>query len=1295
MPNQKTTMIPKLEITFNDVTGSPWEGQAIARFQGEPGESFPVREGMSSEQREDVRWYIEDYMDFPEGGNEVRAKRIEQELQQYGEALWNELKGPELQAWLGAIQVAGMGRLELRATDHNDEIAFRTPWELIRVGGGTLLHQLGVTVVRRSKANLPSLKVPDAGGGLRILAIVCRPEDAGFLDPRYTPEAILEALEDRPEVSIDFCRPGTLAALIDQLQCAQDDDKPYHIVHFDGHGTTIPHEGGIGALCFEKDDWSLDLVRAPQFGDLMARFHIPLVVLEACRTATKFFAQQTVASALLRQGVETVIAMGHAVHIDMTCALMNGFYGSIARGRPLGEALQAGRNQIYANKHRRTRIIPDAPTVELNDWFVPQLYQRSDDPKMLPKKPAKRKPKPKPVFAGFVEAPRAGFQGRGYELHRLERYLGPQRIVVVHAPGGMGKTALSREAALWWTRTGMFPDGAVFVSLEGALSPQTVVSKVGEALEGIEFHRRKDPEKWLEEQLSKRRMLIVWDNYESVLPAFNSGRPTPPAFAELADKWSAGKSRLLVTSRDAQVGLTASGTPAWPFPLGELSLQEGLLLLVGLLERLGIDRAERARRSWTVELLEPIVKETGGHPLALELLTPQIAKLGPQAVSQEVGDLLAKAKQATAEERNRSIQASLDFSIRHLSEKARAVLPAVGLLAGGCPEIMASRIVGLEETEWSDVREELERTGLLRTEGPFLRAHPVLGDIGNLTPSPALMKRFMNEIAGVCGAFDKLVDSADAKLALAILGGSEVVVRRAIDHAVRAGNTELAVAMVNSLKRFLEQSGRGGEGASLIKNLHDRIGLIDGELTEVVAQLASNAASARASEDPEAAVLDLQKLLNQLRKIKSWDTRTARASTLQDLARIHINYKHEPSRAIAPLQEAIDLCEQAERAGLQAIPNRVAVLGDLVLAYLDLRRLDEAMTIAEQILALERRKNTPGSLSVTLHQIGEILLAQGRYQEAEIRFRESLDASLEVGNEEGIGLAFQALGAIRDYSGDSEEAFDYFQRAHSAFQKARNRRGERQVLNSLGIIEMKRGNLDSALAWFDRSLQIAEELGDISGQAYARRNRAEVLRLQIETATDIERTRRLLDQAIVEGRQALALHEQLGQPEAIAASHHNLAISLRETGRLEEGEKHAKEALSFRETANDPDTWKTLWILEIIAEARGDATAAAHYRRRKEDSRSAAQGLAGTLSLPQQTLVQLFQLALTARARGDTIEEALTASGAQHDLLAIIEKRDPWLATHLRTLAGGERQPSVAVPQIYQKLVNQVWEAVS
>ena len=540
--------LPVVELTFQTVGGSPWEGSAVVRLNGENSPPIPVREGLTSKQRDDIRWYIEQFMSFPEGGNVSRAESIEQSLAEYGKALWNGLTSDRdgerlLTDFIRDVQHAEGGRLELRADSTRDEVAFRTPWELMRVGDrddtdGTLLHQLGVTVVRRARPNLTPVagvqKSQDTSDGLRVLAIVCRPDETGFLDPRYTPEAIIDAVADNPHITLDFCRPGTLAALTKTLEDARNGGSPYHVVHFDGHGTTLPHEAGIGALCFENEDESLDLVRATQFGDLMARFRVPLVVLEACRTSTKTLARETVAGALVKQGVGSVVAMGHSVHVDMTRILMQSFYESIADGRAVGPALQAARNQVFATKARRQRITADAPTVDLQDWFVPQLYQAGDDPVLceptesrlsLRESRASFAERKATLFHGFGPAPKAGFHGRGRELHRLERLLVRERAVVLHAPGGMGKTTISREAAHWWRRSGMFPDGAIFVSLEGNPSIDRLITETGVALEGHDFYKRPESERreWIADQLADRRLLLVWDNFESVLPAFQSG----------------------------------------------------------------------------------------------------------------------------------------------------------------------------------------------------------------------------------------------------------------------------------------------------------------------------------------------------------------------------------------------------------------------------------------------------------------------------------------------------------------------------------------------------------------------------------------------------------------------------------------------------------------------------------------------------------------------------------------------------------------------------------------------------
>src|SRR5207247_967810 len=112
----------------------------------------------------------------------------------------------------------------------------------------------------------------------------------------------------------------------------------------------------------------------------------------------------------------------------------------------------------------------------------------------------------------FPRAPQYGFQGRARELYELERAFRRQRGIVLHAMGGMGKTTLATEAALWWTRSGLCKDGACFVSFEQFASADRVIAVLGEYCEGPNFHQRPATEQRRRaiEFFHERAVLMVW-----------------------------------------------------------------------------------------------------------------------------------------------------------------------------------------------------------------------------------------------------------------------------------------------------------------------------------------------------------------------------------------------------------------------------------------------------------------------------------------------------------------------------------------------------------------------------------------------------------------------------------------------------------------------------------------------------------------------------------------------------------------------------------------------------------------
>src|SRR5688500_1195347 len=179
---------------------------------------------------------------------------------------------------------------------------------MMRDRGGPLAFQ-GVTIRRQLKGSDRRRKLP-ASLPLRVLLIVSRPRDVGFIDPRNSLAPLLDALQGLPtgQVTLDFCDPPTLVQLETMISAARKARRPYQIVHFDGHGTYLPLTG-VGALAFEQEDGKQHLVAGTQLGDLLVRQQVPLVLLEACRSADlsdkPVFG--SLAPALLDRGVGSVI----------------------------------------------------------------------------------------------------------------------------------------------------------------------------------------------------------------------------------------------------------------------------------------------------------------------------------------------------------------------------------------------------------------------------------------------------------------------------------------------------------------------------------------------------------------------------------------------------------------------------------------------------------------------------------------------------------------------------------------------------------------------------------------------------------------------------------------------------------------------------------------------------------------------------------------------------------------------------------------------------------------------------
>ncbi len=301
-------------------------------------------------------------------------EETEERLREAGRALFVALLGSGQVAtrYQASTAVAAMGGQLLRVvTRIDDPMLACLPWEAMYddttgeyvCRSGQLVRYVPVA------APTPPLAVELP---LRILAVASSPRGLPALDVDREQELLNRALRSLAQAGLaEVCWAPSAAwpDLQDMLL-----DGQWHVVHFIGHGDFDPRRDE-GLIALVDADGRADLVEASRLVDLLRQAHpMPrLVVLNSCAGAASGPANlfSGTAAALVRGGVSAVAAMQYAISDPAAVAFCRGFYGAIARGRGVDEAVTSGRVAIVGLSGR---------TLE---WVTPVLYLRGRDSRLF------------------------------------------------------------------------------------------------------------------------------------------------------------------------------------------------------------------------------------------------------------------------------------------------------------------------------------------------------------------------------------------------------------------------------------------------------------------------------------------------------------------------------------------------------------------------------------------------------------------------------------------------------------------------------------------------------------------------------------------------------------------------------------------------------------------------------------------------------------------------------------------------------------------------------------------------
>jgi non-specific serine/threonine protein kinase len=666
-----------------------------------------------------------------------------------------------------------------------------------------------------------------------------------------------------------------------------------------------------------------------------------------------------------------------------------------------------------------------------------------------------------PAPATHLPAPLTSFVGRVPERAEVQELLECAPLVVLTGTGGVGKTRLALQVAQ--ELHDRYPDGVWLVELAPLADPSLVGQTVALALGLIEQPDRPLAAA-LVEFLGPKRLLLLLDNCEHLLTA---------AATLAADLLRAcPQLRILATSRQALgvPGEVAYRVPSLAVPDPDRvaiaqEMQEGEAVRL-FVERARARRTDFALTEENARAVAAICARLDGVPLAIELAAARVSVLPVQQILGRLEDRfhLLIGGSTTTPPRQRTLQATLDWSYDLLSGEERTVLQRLAVFAGGCTLEAAEAVLGaggaIEPWAVLDVLDGLVNQSLLGMEEQGGEARYYLLET---------VRQYAHE-------------------RLSAAGGVE---RSSRDHATWYA-------------QFAQRAEPGLLGAEQLGWL-DRL---EAERDNLRAALVWSAP--QAARDPEAAERGLLlaaalwrfwELRGPLRAGRRWLEQALaaaqhadpapRARALSALGHLAV-LQGDVGTAGAALDAALalwrDLPESMERRRGEA-----TTLLDLGAAALARAEYDTASARFGDSLSLWQALGEAWGMAGALEGLGSV--AQKRLpieglavhdrgaalERAAARFGESLTLRQQIGDAWGVSRAYHKLGTVAQQQGEEREEYAgataWFERALALARELRDWQGMGAALLNLGMVALLQGDGVAAEERLGAALTLCRQVG--------------------------------------------------------------------------------------------------------------------------------------------------------------------------------------------------------------------------
>ena len=940
-------------------------------------------------------------------------------------------------------------------------------------------------------------------------------------------------------------RPASPAALQSVMARFQNG----MIAHFSGHGAATK-DGAF--LLFENENGSSNPLEAREFVREV-KDQAWIGFLSACQSAVAERTEYSnLARELVKAGVPFALGMQFNLPDPFAPNISGQFYNYLSQGHAVPEAARQARravkreNEFYVGMIALYAAHPDE---------VGKIGWTGSGARTLP------------IFAAAdvsdLPSPASGLIGRQRELMNIgTSLLGKKKpnTVTLHGAGGIGKTALMRQALL---RFAPSFESALAIALDPLPSLESVLGRLERFLKLPSpcSNDTKERERTVRERLTSKRTLSGLDNFETLIHARDNGSDEEKKIAKslyaFFKSLSAEGVTLCVTSREK------TSLP------GEM-IQEihGLEDEVG--GRLFQNTVSTRRGALNETGLERISAAVDGHPLALRLLAPifeEQAGLTLDDFIQKLEIFLPKAHDEwTEQERHESLGACFAFSIDNLpkTEEGNDLQTAISRLSVFIAFFVGFTAAPVLESKMFETEEEvvamrerasntlhalwerglLERLTLtLENENFYLyKLHPTLGLFAKqrLTDAKTTHKYYWQSMNN----FADIADEQITKSALIAQITSRAMPDLLI--AAESNNDEHATLMQFRVSKLLKQFGLYNDSLRLIEKVRDAYQSLN-DLQGKGASLLLMASIYVALDNPYVAMKLYQESLEIFDALGNLNDK---AKSLGGLALIQHN-KGEYQNSTKLQEEAIAILDK-----LGDLENKARALNELAGNYQMRGDLDGAMKLYQQSLEVKEgsgdlmgKRNTLSNMAGTLVMRGDLDGAMKLHEQALEIVENFGDLNLEV-----KASTLQGMANIYFRRGDLDKAMKLHEQALEIVENLGDLNLKAYALHGMANIYFRRGDLDRAMKLHEQALEIFVGLGDLMGKSAALSNIAGIF----DERGDSDRAMNLY-------QQALQIEEIIGNPQAKSVILYQMAGIFITHGDLDKAVQLYEQALQISE----------------------------------------------------------------------------------------------------------------------------------